>query len=83
MTIPRQDNNQRREKHRWDALTSSYAGNQPIPAWPNGSDESAERVGVMSIIDRDTDQILSRFINVAEDAIGRHNIDEENVLLTG
>ena len=33
----------------------------------------------MSIIDRDTDQILSRFINVAEDAIGRHNIDEENV----
>ena len=63
----------------WDALTSSYAGNQPIPAWPNGSDESAERVGVMSIIDRDTDQILSRFINVAEDAIGRHNIDEENV----
>ena len=30
----------------------------------------------MSIIDRDTDQVLSRFINGAEDAIGRHNIDE-------
>ena len=67
----------------WEALTSSYAGNQPIPEWPDGTDESNERVGVMSLIDRVTDQILSRFINVAEDAIGRHNIDEENVLLTG
>ena len=83
ISITQQDNNQRRENIAWDALTASYAGNQLIPAWPNGSDESAERVGVMSIIDRDTDQILSRFINVAEDAIGRHTLMKRMSLLTG
>ena len=53
----------------WIALSQSYAPNQLF----NNS------VGVMSLIDRDTDQVLARFLNVSEDAIGRHNIDEQNV----
>ena len=52
------------------------SANTNVAEWDT---EETGRVGVMSIIDRDTDQVLSRFINVAEDAIGRHNIDEENV----
>ncbi|MFO0016964.1 MAG: hypothetical protein ACK52U_10465, partial [Synechococcaceae cyanobacterium] len=53
----------------WIALSQIYAPNQLF----NPS------VGVMSLIDRDTDQVLARFLNVSEDAIGRHNIDEQNV----
>ncbi|MFM8525586.1 MAG: hypothetical protein ACKOCM_08210, partial [Cyanobacteriota bacterium] len=53
----------------WIALSQSYAPNQLFNS----------NVGVMSLIDRDTDQVLARFLNVSEDAIGRHNIDEQNV----